>query len=375
MPTSSQGSPTTDSSIEPRDTLPLVVRNSNARIASSKSISSPRWSLIIKARTLRFLAGIGFYLHNLARPAPPSPSFIRYYTTTTLNGTGDTRDNGASLKLNFYVPADYNRQIQRGHKYPLVVNFHGGGFTIGSPTDDARWAASIVREVTAVVVSAQYRLAPEYPFPTAVEDGVSVLLHLGANAESLGIDACKTTLSGFSAGGNLAFTVPLRLQTYIADLQHERGGNTLPTIPNIVSIIAWYPSIDNRLSRSQRRASSLKPHKTLPPILTNLFDAAYFPNPESVKSPLASPAAATDEALKAALPDDIAMFLCEYDMLLQEGHEFAKRLKGLGKRVTCEVVGKRVHGFDKQPSLWGLDLKVTVFYTRACEWLGEIYKR
>lgn len=351
----------------PSPTSPTNAPSQTPRSTETLSSPRPRWHLHLQARILRFLARIGFWLHTFPSPSPPAPSFHHHFTTTAINGT-----NPASLKLLFYVPADYSRGIRRGKRYPVVVNFHGGGFTIGRPTDDARWAGIVVREVSAVVVGVTYRLAPEHPFPTAVEDGVCALLHLCANAESLGIDVGRISLSGFSAGGNLAFTVPLRLQTYLRTLAERREGRDVHPRPNIVSVIAWYPSLDNRLSRHQRRDSSLAPSKTLPSLLTNLFDASYFASQESVTSPYASPVAATDEALITALPDNILLYLCQWDMLLQEGKDFRERLEGLGKRVQCEIIEKRRHGFDKSPWPFGLDLKVEMYYMQASGWLREV---
>ena len=241
---------------------------------------------------------------------------------------------------------------------------------MGRTSDDARWAAMIVRNLSAVVVAVAYRLAPEHPFPTAVEDGACALLHLHANADALGLDKANVSLSGFSAGGNLAFTTLLRLQTYLQSL--DPNDQFAPSRPHIVAIIAWYPSLDYRLSRTQRRASSLRPDKTLPSFLTNLFDAAYIPDPTCAASPYLSPAAATDEALITALPNNIALYLCEWDMLLQEGRDFAERLERLGKRVRCVVVEERGHAFDKNPWPFGLDSKVGMLYEQACGWLGEI---
>ncbi|MCJ1439496.1 hypothetical protein MMC27_008890 [Xylographa pallens] len=321
-----------------------------------------RWSLTAQARILRFLARIGFYLHTFPKPYPPAPSFSRSFTSTALDGS-----NSATLELAFYVPADYHRETQRGRRYPLVVNYHGGGFTMGRTSDDARWAATVVRAASAVVVGVAYRLAPKHPFPTAVEDGVCALLHLAAHADSLGVDTGRICLSGFSAGGNLAFAIPLRLQAHLRTLAPD----VRPPLPCIVAIIAWYPNVDNRLTRAQRRAASVHPSKTLPPTLTTLFDASYFPSEESVGSPYASPAAATDDVLVTALPDHIALYLCEWDMLLQEGREFGERLEGLGKRVRCEVIKERKHAFDKSPWPFGLDWKVGAYYTQACGWLVE----
>ncbi|KAL8653967.1 MAG: hypothetical protein Q9226_003622 [Calogaya cf. arnoldii] len=333
---------------------------------SQNSAGSPsRWYLTLQAHLWRFLARIGFYLHTFPKPSPPAPSFFSSYDTALIHGA-----EAATLQLAFYVPADYNREVEQGRRYPTVVNFHGGGFTLGRYSDDARWAATLIRQTSSIVVGVTYRLAPEHPFPIAVEDGVCALLHLSANAGRLGIDPNQMSLSGFSAGGNLAFAIPLRLQTYIRTVARQH--TSAPDLPPITSIIAWYPSVDNRLSRVQRRAASLKPSKTLPPVLTNLFDAANFPDAASVESPYASPAAATDKELMMALPDDIALFLCEWDMLLQESKDFAGRIEGIVKRVRCEVVIVREHAFDKKPWPFKLDWKVGMHYTRACDWLREV---
>ncbi|CAF9925689.1 hypothetical protein IMSHALPRED_006754 [Imshaugia aleurites] len=255
---------------------------------SNPSKPPSRRLLTLQALTWRFLARIGFWLHTFPTPSPPAPSFHRTFRTTALHDS----TSAASLNLAFYVPADYTRQIQHGKRYPVVVSFHGGGFT-----------------------------------------------------------------------------VLLRLQTYLQSL--APGLDDAPR-PHVVAIIAWYPSLDYRLSRSQRRAASIRPDKALPAVLTDLFDASYLPDPACVTSPYVSPAAATDEALMTALPVYIALYLCEWDMLLREGMDFGERLEGLGKRVRCVVVDERGHGFDKNPWPFGLDWKVGLYYGRACQWLCEV---
>ena len=248
---------------------------------------------------------------------------------------------------------------------------------MGTVTDHARWAAIVVNEVDAVVVSVCYRLAPEHPFPTAVEDGVEAVLFIAAHADVFGIDISKMALSGFSAGGNLAFTVPLRLQEHILSMQADHGRLEIPSallpLPQLVSVVTWYPSLDNRLTRAQRKASCPRPDKTLPPILTNLFDDSYFPDPSCKASVYASPAAASVEMLRHALPDTVAIFLCEWDMFLQEGKEFAERLEGLGKQVSCAVIKGRRHGFDKTPNPFKLDPTIDLHYRQCCSTLREAF--
>lgn len=343
---------------------------------TTRTTPHPRWLLGIEARIWRFLGQIGFYLHTFAHPSPKPPSFIRQFPTTIF-ASGEP----AILELAFYVPEDYALRMKEGKTYPAVVNLHGGGFTMGTAKDDGRWAAMVVNEVDAVFVSVEYRLAPQFPFPTAVEDGVEALLYLGANAENFGIDPEKMALSGFSAGGNMAFTIPLRLQTYLQSIKNEiqsksvSGSLPTPPLPQIVSVVAWYPNVDNRLTREERRAACVRPDKTLPPILTNLFDESYMPELNSKMSPFVSPAAASDEELVTALPNNIAMYLCEWDMLLQEGELFAKRLKELGKRVHCVMIKEKRHAFDKSPYPFSVDPDVKLHYAEACGLLKDAFEK
>jgi len=184
--------------------------------------------LHIQAQTWRFLMSIGMALHKLAPPHPPKPSFSRTIPVAISPKKGDVR-------IQFYVPEDYAiRKQRKGKKFPIVVNFHGGGFTLGKATDDARWAAAVTEQAGAIVASVDYRLAPEYHFPTAVEDGVDAVLYVARHAEELWIDVDKIAISGFSAGGNMAFTVPLRLQEELDEAlddgkeNEDKMADTLP---------------------------------------------------------------------------------------------------------------------------------------------------
>lgn len=254
-----------------------------------------------------------------------------------------------------------------------MVNLHGGGFTLGTPTDDARWARMVLQELDAIFVSVEYSLAPEHPYPAAVEDSVEALLHLAVEADELGIDPTKMGLSGFSAGGNLAFTIPMKLHTYLEPSLNNaasqrstvnRLGST--AIPRVVSIVSWYPILDFTISRDLRRTNSRRPDKTLPSFLTNLFDQSYLPSRNEIHSPFVSPANAPDDLLVKALPYDIAMYICEWDMLHEEGTRFAHRLEGLGKRVDCTSIDGKPHAFDKSPNPFGVDPQIDMLYRAAC---------
>lgn len=338
------------------------------------TMAQSRWWLYVQAVFWRFLMRIGMFLHDIGPPRPPRPSFTRTVTSDT---------HGHSVVLHFYCPPDYHQQRRLGHRYPVAVNFHGGGFTLGCATDDSRWVRVILDNVGAVVVSVSYRRAPEHPFPAAVDDGVEGLLYLATHAAELGLDVSRVALSGFSAGGNLAVTVPLRLRGRISTEVKENLGraestqNLINQISDlrIVALFCWYPILDFQESRDHRRAMSLMPDKTLPAFFTTLFDEAYLPNMEDRASPYASPVRASDRILAEALPRDVYLFICEWDMLMKEGQAFVRRLEGLGKRVRAMLIEKAKHGWDKSPNPWRDQNSVDVLYRDACADMKAIFDR
>jgi acetyl esterase/lipase len=327
------------------------------------------------------------------------------------------------FRLNFYVPKEYKKQkkLKGTRRYPVVINFHGGGFVLGTAHDDARWCGVVVDEVGAVVVSVDYRLAPENPFPTAVEDGADTVLWLAQHAEELMLDADRFAISGFSSGGNMSFTVPLCLQGELFDRtpsgariiddragsvpnaiippppvfsQHlspndsrvplvrqqsrvdriamlrQTGASSLSlvssykagsavsvvtqasnTVLKIRGIVSFYPPTDYTQTRAQRRGTCVRADQQLPAVFTDLFDDSYLQPPSlDLSHPWLSPGVAPDRMLQA-LPDDIVLFCCEWDMLLAEGERFRDRLRNdLGKRVHYHCVPGVPHGWDKAPN-------------------------
>lgn len=336
-------------------------------------MARPRWMLHVQAQFWRVLMGLGMFFHRLAPPRPPKYNFMRTIPSTISGKPGN-------IDLYFYVPMDYGTQKQlwkdrpasedessedNGNKgkqrrssvgslgdtlrrrsssarrwgdYPVVLNFHGGGFTLGSPMDDARWCSTVVDECNAVVIAVDYRLAPECPFPTAVEDGVDAVIWVHQNAEELGIDPNKIALSGFSSGANMACSVPLRLWDEMmgfpredetqrptssenpfrtpaascSKLPQEEASRVEMLDPNgppppmkrspvtkhnmqvredvlkqvsdisLKAIVPWYPSLDYTRTREQRRATCSRKDQELPAIFTDLFDESYVLPPTSI---------------------------------------------------------------------------------------------
>jgi acetyl esterase/lipase len=215
----------------------------------------------MKASIWRALMAIGMKFHHFADPKPPSPDF-----KIVIPSRLSTR--GGQFKLVFYVPNSYLKQ-RDDHRFPVVVNFHGGGFTLGTGTDDARWAASVVNNVDAVLVSVEYRLAPEYPFSVGVEDGTDALIYLASHADELRLDPHRIATSGFSAGGNFAFTVPLMLY----DLQHDAGKRVLLSDPK-----------NQNLHRPKSSNSNLTPAQTARLPTSASSSHLALPRPQAIRS-------------------------------------------------------------------------------------------
>lgn len=377
----------------------------------SFSMTASHGWLLVKALILRILMRIGMFLHCYPIPRPPRPSFTR---TLARPAPSCWRP----VKLLFYTPREYSSTLSQKdrQKYPVVVNFHGGGFCLGRASDDARWARTVVDTANAVVVSVAYRLAPEWPFPAAVDDGVDALLYLESHADELCLDVSRVALTGFSAGGNLAFTVPLRLHSRLQSVDlssscsNSSSSNDSSNIPlkpsssvtptaddpsfspahsslRILSIVSWYPVLDFVIPRHVRRNRAAMPSKALPPFLTKLFDDAYLPRPTDGASPYASPLRAYDDALAAALPADIFIYMCEWDMLADEGKEFVHRLEGcvgLGreegdnqkkKRVRSTMIEQCVHAWDKSANPFRDQGRIDVLYLAASEELRKTFEQ
>ncbi|KFY16360.1 hypothetical protein V492_01402 [Pseudogymnoascus sp. VKM F-4246] len=355
--------------------------------------TTSRWLLHLKATIWRYLMWIGMLLHHRAQPSSRPPSFIVRAPSRLSAQRGD-------ICLVFYVPDRYHNSSDN-HRFPVIINFHGGGFTLGTGTDDARWARCVVEKTEAVFVSVEYRLAPKYPFSVAGDDGTDALIYLAAHADELLLDPHQIVLGGFSAGANLALTVPF----IFYDLKNGSGKrilrpndsdgmdqdglsqtNSPPSVPQacqassqttpliecqatnletlqeippltICAIISFYPPTDFRITRATKRTTNPRPELNISAALTNLFDDSYLSseyaeNSLDLGNPYLSPAAASDDLLRDAYPQLIILHTCEHDMLNAEGVVFGERLKSpnVGKTVKGGIIENVPHAFDKMPN-------------------------
>lgn len=211
---------------------------------------------------------------------------------------------------------------------PAVLDIHGGGFAIGSRDLDDAVNLQIARQVGAVVVSVEYRLAPETPFPGPAEDCYTALQWLVAQAGELRVDPARVAVLGDSAGGGLAATTAL--------LARDRRG------PALAMQVLIEPELDDRLETHSMRTGT---------------DTAVWHRANAVKSwefylggqpatPYAAPARMQD---LSGLPPTY-LTVNELDPLRDEGLDYAQRLLVAGVPTELHCFAGTFHGFVLVPT-------------------------
>lgn len=215
---------------------------------------------------------------------------------------------------------------ESGDRRPALVYFHGGGFVFGNLDTHDAVCRSLAKESGAVVISVDYRLAPEHKFPAAVEDSYAATLWVAANAEHLGIDSNRIAVGGDSAGGNLATVVAMRCR--------DAGG------PKLALQVLIYPVTDCSSFETESHRE-LADGYFLTRSAMEWFTGHYLPSAEEKRNPEASPLLARN--LKGLPP--AVVITAEFDPLRDEGEAYAKRLKDAGVPVTVSRYPGMIHGF------------------------------
>jgi acetyl esterase len=196
----------------------------------------------------------------------------------------------------------------------LLVFYHGGGWVIGGLDSHDSVCRSLANRMGHAVLSVDYRLAPENPFPAAVEDAMCSLRWAYENAAELGINPDRIAVGGDSAGGNLA-----------AIVSQQRP------VPLVFQMLI-YPATDMTASFPSHVENAAGPVLTQQAM--EWFTNHYMPASADKKDPLASPHFAPDSLLKGAPP--ALIITAELDPLRDEGEEYGRRLIANG--VTASVV-------------------------------------
>ncbi len=219
------------------------------------------------------------------------------------------------------IPIRVYRPVQ-DEALPVLVWFHSGGFAMGSPELGDDICRRLANEVECIIVSIDYRLAPEHPYPAALEDGLAVYNWVQAAPELLGPTLDRIGVAGESAGGNLAMALALKCRDC---------GLRLPDCQ-----VSIYGTAEMRISN---------PEYGDLPFLTNddirWFWHAYLAEGSSSSDPYVSPAAAPD--LSGLSP--LLVLTAEHDPTRDATEEFARRVEAAGGEVELRRYLGVQHGF------------------------------
>jgi acetyl esterase len=229
-------------------------------------------------------------------------------------------DGPVTLRARHYAPREL------GDPHPLLVYYHGGGFTYGDLETHDGICRLLCRHSGAHVLAVDYRLAPEHPFPAAVEDARAALAWAWANAEGLGADPNRVGVGGDSAGGNLAAVVSQLT---------AREGDRPPVLQLLI-----YPATD--FSRRRRSRELFGEGFLLTNSEMDWFETNYLgPERTPARDPRASPLLAPD--LSGLAPAFVVT--AAFDPLRDEGEEYAHALEAAGTPVILRRFPGFIHAF------------------------------
>jgi len=222
------------------------------------------------------------------------------------------------IRARVYTPS-------RGARHPLMLYFHGGGYVKGGIDECDTFCRNLARVARHVVVSIDYRLAPEHPFPAALDDACAATAWACTQADEVGAARGPVVVSGESAGGNLAAVTCFRAR---ADPNAQIRWQVL--LQPVVDFTMSAPSM--KLPRTE----CLVPREDL-----DWYYRTYYGSSRSRENPDVSPLFAAN---LAGLPPAL-IITAEYDTLRDEGKAYADRLRQAGVRVQYSCYPGMVHGF------------------------------
>jgi acetyl esterase/lipase len=234
--------------------------------------------------------------------------------------------------------------VDRPETLPALLWIHGGGYVIGSAEGDDLLAEQVADEVRCVVVSVDYRLAPEHPFPAPVEDCYAALKWLAASADVLGVDRSRIAIGGASAGGGLAAGLAL--------LARDRA-----EVPVRFQLLI-YPMLDDR---NVELASDRLPDHILWTRERNLIGWRSYLGRAPGGADVPGYAAAARATDLSGLPPAFVM-VGDVDLFLMEDVEYARRMMASGVPTELHVYPGAFHGFFSM----GPDASVSQRFTAEC---------
>ncbi|GCE47270.1 acetyl esterase [Thermosporothrix hazakensis] len=253
---------------------------------------------------------------------------------------------GGPLPVRIYTPAD-----EEG--LPALIYLHGGGWVIGSLETHDQVCRSLANLAHCVVIAVDYRLAPEHPFPAALEDCYAAAVWVVEHAETLHIDSKRLAIGGDSAGGNLAAAVTL--------MAREMGA------PHFVFQVLIYPVTDHPESGSASYREfevgySLTKHDML------WYCEQYLPDPSQWQNPYVVPLHAPD---LSGLPPALVL-TAGYDPVRDDGKRYADRLQEAGVPVQYRCYEGMIHSFFRMFTVFDKTMEA---HREVAEALKVVFER
>ncbi|KIZ40263.1 MULTISPECIES: alpha/beta hydrolase [Rhodopseudomonas] len=246
----------------------------------------------------------------------PEPAELASVQSTSIPGPA------GEIPARIYTPKTLR---QSDGVAPALVFFHGGGWVIGDLETHDVVCRALADDGQLIVISVDYRLAPEHKFPAAIDDAMAATAWIADHAAQLGIDATRISVGGDSAGGNLAAVVAIAAR--------DNGG------PSLAGQVLIYPATDFAMthpSHSEPETSVLLTHSVI-----RWFRDHYLTGAADIHDWRASPARVDN---LAGLPPAIVL-TAGADPLRDEGDAYAGRLADAGVAVTHRHFPGQFHGF------------------------------
>jgi acetyl esterase len=229
-----------------------------------------------------------------------------------------TRRDGGAMNVRLYRP-------QSKKLMPAVLYIHGGAFMLGGLSTEEDRCGFYARDADCVVVAIDYRLAPEHPYPAALEDSEDALSWLHNHARDLQVDPRRIAIGGNSAGGALAAAVALESRN--------------PDSPPLIHQLLVNPVLDYRSDSASMRSFTSTPGWTRG---NNVLMWETYLGGAGDLDHRASPALVVD----AAGAPSASIWIAEYDPLRDEGYDYARTLMHAGVQVSVMQYPGTFHGFD-----------------------------
>lgn len=259
---------------------------------------------------------------------------------------------GHQIPVRIFSPVKGEQRPFAENRLPVLLFFHGGGWVTGNIDSYSRTCTHMAMETNRLVISVDYRLAPEYKFPAAPEDCYLVARALFRDSQHFGIDPEQITLIGDSAGGNLAAVVSLMARDR-GEFLPKRQILIYPATYNDHTATSPYESVIVNGNDYLLTAKRIEDYMDL-----------YRSSLEDLKNPYFAPLLAKDLTRQ---PETL-IITAQYDPLRDEGEAYGKRLEEAGIPVEIHRVEDALHGFFTLPGTFS-QVKECYSYIRG--FLGE----